>query len=43
MKLWEIKECLVNEQEYTEDEVDEMSVEELVDLYQMYTENEQED
>ena len=39
IKLSEIKEYLLNEQGYTEEEVDEMPIEELVDLYEMYHED----
>ena len=39
IKLSEIKEYLLNEQEYTEEEVNEMPIEDLVDLYEMYHED----
>lgn len=38
-KLSEIKDYLINEQDYTEEEVDEIPVEELLDLYEMYNED----
>ena len=39
IKLSEIKDYLINEQDYTEEEVEEMPSEELVDLYEMYHED----
>lgn len=39
IKLSEIKEYLLNEQGYTEEEVNEMPIEDLVDLYEMYHED----
>lgn len=36
IKLSEIKDYLVNEQDYTEEGVEGMPIEELVDLYEMY-------
>ena len=38
VQLSEIREYLISTGEYTEDEVAEMSVEEAVDLYEMYHE-----
>ena len=38
IKLSEIKDYLISTGEYTDDEVEEMPVEELVDLYEMYHE-----
>ena len=39
VKLSEIKDYLVREQNYTEEEVEEMDIENLIDLYEMYHED----
>ena len=39
VKLSEVKDYLVREQEYTEEEVEEMPIENLIDLYEMYHED----